>query len=451
MSELLKEKMQAALKAARDIAAKAEAERRDLTEDEVTDAATHLKAYEGFKAEFKKSQDAEAVKAALKELGTELGLVENPERPGASEFITPGRGKSLGQMFVEGVEYASLMKQFPNGNVAEKARVQSQPMGLKSFSMGRKALVTGASDTSGGAFVQTDVTGLYEALGRPALTIRDLISVRQTQSDTVEFVRQTTQPTAAAMVPEATSAAAPTVSTELSGSPVDAATSSVVLNPGGGYKPEGSIAFEKVTATVKTLAEWIPATKRGISDASQLRGLIDDELLADLAEVEEDQILNGDGSGENLTGILETANIQTQSWSATVSGLDPRLETTLKAKTKVRTVGRSIATGYVLNPADWEQIQLARLAKNPANEATAGSVPTLHGLPVVESETIESGVGLVGDFRKAVLWDREQASISITDSHADFFIRNLVAILAEERVAFGVTRPKAFVEIDLTA
>jgi HK97 family phage major capsid protein len=105
----------------------------------------------------------------------------------------------------------------------------------------------------------------------------------------------------------------------------------------------------------------------------------------------------------------------------------------------------------VLNPADFEKIQLARLAKNPANEATAGAVPTLHGLPVVESEAIAAGVGLVGDFRKAVIWDREQASITATDSHADFFIRNLVAILAEERLAFGVRRPAAFCTLDLTA
>jgi len=64
---------------------------------------------------------------------------------------------------------------------------------------------------------------------------------------------------------------------------------------------------------------------------------------------------------------------------------------------------------------------------------------------------VPAGVALVGDFRRAVLWDREQANITITDSHDNFFIRNMVAILAEERVAFGVIRPAAFVEIDLTA
>lgn len=442
MSETLKEQMRAALKSARDIAAKAEAENRDMTEDEVTDAATHLKAYETAKASFAKAKEGDDLKAALKSIGDDLGLEQNEERPGASAFLTAGK-KSLGTLFVESLAYGNLMKAHNGRAPGDRARVQSEPLGVKSLhGVNRKGLVTGAADTSAGAFVNTDITGLYEALGRPTLTIRDLISVRQTESDTVEFVRQTAQPTAAAPVPEATTADGPSA-------PTDGGT----LTPaaGGGYKPQGDIAFEKVTATVKTIAEWIPATKRGIADASQLRGLIDDELMADLAQVEEDQILNGDGTGENLTGILETPSIQAQAWSATVADLDPRLETTLKARTKVRTVGRANPSGYVLNPLDWEQIQLARLAKNPQNEALTAGVPTLHGLPVVESESIAVGTGLIGDFAKAVLWDREEAAISVTDSHADFFIRNLVAVLAEERVAFGVTRPKAFVEIDLTA
>ena len=68
-----------------------------------------------------------------------------------------------------------------------------------------------------------------------------------------------------------------------------------------------------------------------------------------------------------------------------------------------------------------------------------------------ESESQASGTGLLGDFSKAVLWDREQTTVTMTDSHADFFVRNLVAVLAEERVAFGVVRPTAFVSLDLTA
>jgi HK97 family phage major capsid protein len=69
----------------------------------------------------------------------------------------------------------------------------------------------------------------------------------------------------------------------------------------------------------------------------------------------------------------------------------------------------------------------------------------------VESEAQPAGAGWVGDWRKAVLWDREQAMISMSDSHDDFFTRNLVAILGELRAAWGIIRPQAFVELDLTA
>lgn len=434
MSAAIKERMGAALKIARDISEQAEREGRDLTAEENEKATAALLDYKAAKKDFERTQSTESLKSALSEIGIDLGLEPAGEKAAPSAFKQPSKLKSIGQMFAESAEYKSMMGQFSDGRINEKARVQSAPMGVK-------ALVTGASDTSGGAFVNTDIQNILEMLGRRELTVRDLISVRQTESDTVEYVRQTTQLSSAAPVPEATSAAAPTA---------PGTAGALVLNAGGGYKPEGSMAFEKVTATVKTIAEWVPATKRGLADASQLRGLIDDELRADLAEEEEDQILNGSGSGENLTGILQTSGIQTQAWT------DDLLTTIRKAKTKTRTVGRVAANGIVLNPEDAERLDLLRPTAGdgqfygPGPFAGAG-VRTVWGLPIVESEAIAAGTGLVGDYTKAVLWDREQASITATDSHADFFIRNLVAILGEERVAFGVTRPKAFVSVDLTA
>lgn len=431
--DTLEEQMRTELKAARDIASKYDG---DIPAEDLEIANGHLKAYEDLKAKWAKGKESADIKSRLDAIGFDLGLERSEKQDIPETFKGRTPRISLGKEFTEGAEYKAFMSEFPEGRIGEKARVQSQSMGFK-------ALLTGASDTSGGAFISNDVQNILELLGRRELTLRDLISVRQTQSDTVEFVQQTTQPTSAAVVAEATTAAAPTiVNTE--GTPN---VSVVTPAAGGGYKPEGSFAFLKVTATVKTIAEWVPATKRGLADASQLRGLIDDELRADLAEEEEDQILNGSGSGENITGILATSGIQTQAWSTDL------LETIRKAKTKSRTVGRVRANGVVLNPEDAERLDLLKGADQfyGPGPFAAGGIRTVWGLPIVESEAIAAGVGLVGDFSKAVLWDREQASVSITDSHADFFIRNLVAILAEERVAFGVTRPKAFVSVDLTA
>jgi HK97 family phage major capsid protein len=317
--------------------------------------------------------------------------------------------------------------------VPEKARFQTDPISVK-------GLFTGDSATSAGAFVTAEQTGILEALGRRPLTIRDVISVRRTGSDTVEYVVQTAHTNNAAPVAEATSSAAPESGAE-AGPLVNAA--------GGGYKPEGSWAFERKTATVKTIAEWVPATKRALADAAQLEGLINDELRADIAEEEEDQILLGDGEGENLEGILETTGIQTQAWSTDI------FTTVRKALTKARVVGRVVPNAVALHPEEVEVIDLAREGAGTGQFLGAGPFAlgprTLWGLPIIETEAITPGRGLVGDFSKAVLWDREQTTVTMTDSHADFFIRNMVAILAEERVAFGVVRPTAFVDTDVRA
>jgi len=178
-----------------------------------------------------------------------------------------------------------------------------------------------------------------------------------------------------------------------------------------------------------------------------LRGIVDDELRADLEDEVNDQILNGTGVGENFEGLATVSGTQSQAWDTNI------LTTTRKARTKVRLNGRTAPSAFVLNPADWEGIDL--LQDNEARYYYGGpgemGTPRLWGLPVIEEEAQPVGFGWCGDFMKAVLWDREQITISASDAHSDFFIRNLVAILGELRASFGVIRPSAFIEMDLTA
>ena len=429
----LQEAAAAAAKRAREIAEKADSENRSLTADEESDyrkamgeAKDRLEAAKVAKADQEILADARA-------LAAEIGGSAVADVDAVKEVGTPmERVKSLGLQVVGSREFKAAMAPFGD-RVPEKARFQTDPISIK-------GLFTGGSGTSAGAFVTAEQTGILEALGRRPLTIRDIISVRRTGSDTVEYVVQTAHTNNAATVAEATSSAAPTAP-GTAGALVNAA--------GGGYKPEGSWAFARKTATVKTIAEWVPATKRALADAAQLEGLINDELRADIAETEENQILLGDGTGENLTGILATSGIQTQAWSSDI------FTTVRKAITKARTVGRVVPNAVVLNPVEVEAIDLAREGAGTGQFLGAGPFAmgprTLWGLPVVESEAVTAGRGIVGDFSKAVLWDREQTTVTMTDSHADFFIRNMVAILAEERVAFGVVRPTAFVDTDVAA
>jgi len=427
---MLKERAEAETKKAREVAQKAADENREMTDDERGIYNISMKALQDVLAGIKAVKADEAVMAEAKEFADSVGIAEKDD--------LKARAKSLGLTIVESPEFKSMLGAFPEGRIPAKGRVQSNPISVKS-------LFTGASSTSAGAFVVNERTDIIEMLGRKPLTIRNLVSNRRTTSDTVEFVQETSHTNNAAVVAEATSSAAPTLPA-LDGNALSAGAS-LVNATGGGYKPEGAWAFAVATAVVKTIAEWVPVTKRALADVAQLEGLINDELRADIVEEEEDQILNGDGSGENFTGITATSGIQTQAWSTDL------FETIRKGVTKCRTVGRVNPTALVLNPADAERIDLAQDGNDRYyyGGPQAIGVRTIWGVPVVESESQTSGTGLLGDFSKAVIWDREQTTVTMTDSHADFFIRNLVAVLAEERLAFGVTRPTAFVSLDLTA
>ncbi|MFJ4322247.1 phage major capsid protein [Streptomyces tricolor] len=413
---------------------------RNFTDEEAAQLRDYMAKATQAKAEIEKLKGNEELRRTLAELGDDIALNahtdEKGQRQTASGFHLPDKKKSLGEQFTESAEYKGLLAQAAasGGQFAKNQRVQSEMFGVKS-------LVTGGSDTSGGALVQNDWRGLQVGLDlfqRP-LRLRDVVTPGQTTSDTVEYVRVTSVTNNAAPVPEATSSAAPTA---------PGGGGALVNNPGGGYKPESGVALAKITTAVKTIAHWMPATKRALSDAAQVRTLIDAFLLYGLEEELEDQMIQGDGTGENFEGLSNVSGTQSQAWDTDL------LTTTRKAKTKVRTVGRSIANAYLLNPADTETLDL--LQDNEARfyfggPAGAGTAQVLWGIPVIETEAVPAGTGYCGDFRKAVLWDREQATIQVTDSHLDFFVRNLVAILAEMRAAFGVLQPSAFVEIDLAA
>jgi HK97 family phage major capsid protein len=427
MQELQEQRTKALLDA-KALAEKAEAEDRGLEAEEKGQIERMLQVAEGLKEQIAKlEEDARFVKSVA-DMTAGLELQEIVE---AKEV--PMERKTWGQRVLGHPDYQAWMQQIaPKGRVPESLKGFHSPVlefgSIMAEIVGRKTLVTGDSATSAGAFVETDYTGLYEPMGRYPLTIRELVSVRQTTSDLVSFVRQTAKVTQADTVAEANVTTYAGSSGEVEGA-----------------KPEGAVAFEQVTAAVKTIAVWIPATKRALSDASQIRGIIDQELRSDIAEEFEDQIINGAGAGEDFTGILNTANILTQAWDTDI------FTTARKAITALRVDGRSVATAWAMHPEDYEAIELS--TDNDGRFYYGGPVTQgqkfLWGVPIVQCESLTQGTAILGDWRKAVVWDREMTNISMTDSHEDFFTRNMIAILAEMRAAFGVLRPTAFVQVTM--
>lgn len=345
------------------------------------------------------------------------------------------KGKSFGEMFVESEQYGAFIKQYGgrDGVIQDSTKSINMPSYFGK-DVDLKTLVTGVSDAQGGAFVRNDYyTAVTDLVGERELTLVDLLTRGSTVSDTIEYVRITGKTNNAAAVPEATSSGQPAIYNAPTGPELIA----------GGYKPESGLALEKVTTTIKTLAHWMPMTKRAASDAGQVRTLVDAFLRYGLNEELEDQVLTGAGTGENFTGILNSGIM-------TVGSAGTDIDAVVDAIRTIRVTGRRRPSAVVMHPNDWYSTGFL-LAKDTQNRYLIGDprasleqLQSLWGMRVVTTEAMTENTALVGDFRFGVLWEREGISLSVTDSHLDFFTRNLLAILAEMRAGFGVLDSQAF-------
>jgi HK97 family phage major capsid protein len=389
--------------------------------------------------EFKKAEDIHKQYAESAEQLQELEAVRNgifqmlgenaPQKPNAAQpERQPSRGgrASLADRAVQSDEYKALLE---SGALESNSRGFNATLATMSVDeqygllRPEAALLTGTSDTSGGAFVTNQQVG-FVPQPRRMTRILDLVTQGQTTSDTVEYVRQSAFTNVAAETAEST-----TTDT--------------------GTKPEATIAFAKITESVRTIAHWVPATRRALADVGQLRTLIDSQLRYGLEYRLESQIVAGNGSGENLTGILNTGSILSQP-----KGSDSVSDAVHKAITQLR-LGFIEPNGIALHPNDWEVVRLSR----DDSGASAGTGSYLYGppsigdgqqmwgLPVAVSAAVTDDTGIVADFRYATLWLREGAQVLASDSHSDFFVKNLVAVLAEMRAAFGVQLPAAFCKV----
>jgi HK97 family phage major capsid protein len=352
--------------------------------------------------------------------------------PGAAMDVKDHEILSPGEQFIRGSEYRQLQRDGAFKSDLNRNHFSVQLKGGTSLiewkrlvGMQSKALLRAGSDTSGGSFVlPDDRPGLIDIRQRE-LTLLDLIPRLTTTSDTIQYIREDTYTINAAMVAEASA----TTGTS-------------------GLKPESDLAYSTQTATVRTLAHWIPVTNRMLDDAPAMRGIIDSRLLLGLDIKLEDQVLTGNGTGENFTGILNSG-IQSQAL-----GSDNVVDAIFKARTKVRVTGHGRPTAVVLHPNDFQAVRLMRenLASatlgnylmGPPNEA---GPTTIFGIPVVESEGITENTGLVGDFSMgASLFDREEGAIRV-GTIDDQFVRNMQTILAEMRAALVVWRPTMFCQV----
>ncbi|MBB3034048.1 phage major capsid protein [Alteriqipengyuania lutimaris] len=340
----------------------------------------------------------------MNELKSAFSELEQKMTRGGSRDEAP---KTPGQAFVESAEFKAA---FPNG--AQQGR---------SVSVETKAItsLTTDADGSAGDLVRAErVQAAYPNLPDRRLTIRGLVAAGQTSASSIEYVQETGFTNNAGMTAE------------------------------GAAKPESSLKFDLKQAPVRKIAHWMKASAEILSDAPALRSMIDSRLRYGLAFVEDVQLLKGDGTGQNLLGIKP----QAADYAAPdgFTGPDPltKIDILRIAQLQVA-LAEYPADGQVLHPIDWAEIELTKdgegryIIGNPQGTAA----PTLWGLPVVPTQAQTVGEFTVGAWGTAAqLFDRMQSQVVASTENQDDFIKNMVTILAEERLAFTVYRTDAFVD-----
>jgi HK97 family phage major capsid protein len=213
----------------------------------------------------------------------------------------------------------------------------------------------------------------------------------------------------------------------------------------GGTKPEAAFTFAEVTVPVRKIAVNIPMTDEAIADVSFLQGYINVRLVESLKLTEDVQLISGNGTTPNITGLLSWSGIQTQAKST-----EPVFDAILKGMTKVRVTGRSNPSGIFMHPTDWQNLALTRTADglyilgNPAAEP----MPRLWGLDVQVTDAETLGTALVGDFlRHTVILRRTGVTIASSTEHSTFFVENKVMLQAEERIGLLVDRASALCQV----
>lgn len=352
-------------------------------------------------------------KALTKQNELSTRLTDLEQRVATQRAGAPERRKSLGELVTENEGIKALMS-------AGRGKASVEVKAIVS------ALTTDTDGAAGDLILPDRRPGIQQPLV-PRFFVRDLLAPGRTSSNSIQYIRE-------------------------SGFTNNAGTVSEVT---GALKPESTIKFDVVNQGITTIAHWLVATKQILSDVPMLQSYIEGRMRWGLAAEEESQLLMGAGTGTDLNGIYTQAVTYAPAITLPV---DATPIDELRVAMLQTAMSEIDATGIVISAAAWAKIELTKttdgayLFANP--QSTVGS--RLWGLPVVPTPALGTGANnnrfLVGAFRLgAQIWDRWDATVLISTEDSDNFRRNLVTILAEERLGLSVYRPEAFVKGTFTA
>ncbi len=256
-------------------------------------------------------------------------------------------------------------------------------------------------------------------MARRRLLIRNLLSQGRTGTDLVKYAKQTVRTNAAAPVAEE------------------------------GTAPESTYSWDKAQAPVQKISHITHISEESLADSDILQTEIDGEMRYGLDLEEEAQILAGDGTGENLSGLITEAT----AFVAAAGLPDATHIDRLRLGILQVTLADYIADGITLNPTEWAAIELIKDTTNRYihGDPNTRGTPGLWGLDVVPTGSHSTGEWMVGAFQMAAtIYDRLEAEILISSEHGTNFVEGMLTMKGSKRVALAVKRATALVTGNFT-
>ena len=217
----------------------------------------------------------------------------------------------------------------------------------------------------------------------------------------------------------------------------------------GSAKPESDITFEPYTVNIRTVAHFIKVTNQLLADAPAIAAYIDTRLRDGLAQRVDAQLVNGNGTSPNLSGLTDSGNFT----AYTPTSDDNLVDAINRLKYLMWVTGNVPDTIYV-NPADWGAMERTREGANTGMYLyglpgmNAGMNP--FGVRVVVTKDLAAGKIIAARTENSiVIYDRQSVTVEMGYVNDDF-TKNLVTIRAEERLGLAVERPAGVYYGDFT-
>jgi HK97 family phage major capsid protein len=321
-------------------------------------------------------------------------IIELEQKIAAKVIEGKAPAKTLGRIVTASEAY----KQFAAGN-SQKFRIEANTI------TGQEGSPAENSDT---LVAPQRWPGIIPGAFRN-LTVGDLLPIIPVSSNSFEYTKESTFTNASAETAE------------------------------GAAKPESDLEFELVTANIRTVPTFLKVSKQVLDDAAALAAYIDQRLRYAVDVRFENQLVNGNGTGQNIAGMTKSGN---HTAFTPVSG-DTELDSLNKAQGLVADADYEI-DAYLLRPSDWHAIE--RLKDNEDRYIIGNPLGvigrTLWGKPVILSNAVAAGKFIAANFQIAYAQLlRSGTVVEMFEQDEDNVQKNLVTVRAERRGALATFRP----------